>query len=224
MVSQRIERIIVWVALGIICLALSIGCFFLGKRVGASAAVPPILPKADTVYVKDTSTTTAGQKTEIPKGYELVPAGTMKVYDAVLNAYKDSLERKPKLVTIRDTSYIAVPMSEYKFTDNKTYEFAVNGYDVTFLWHKSFTQTAYITQPVPTPQPFRWTLYPEAGMYYGAGVAFAKVGIGADIGISKNLRWRVTPEAGYSATIVGKDLQHGFYGGIAIKFNLIQKY
>lgn len=223
MVSQRIERIIVWVALGIICLALSIGCFFLGKRVGASAAVPPGIAPPDTVWVRDTITTTAAQKTEIPKGYELVPVGTLKVYDAVLNAYKDSLARKPMLVDYKDSSYIAVPKSDFKFSDEgKTYEFAVNGYDVSFLWHKSYEQTAYITNTVGVP--FKWSLYPEAGLYYGAGgVATAKVGIGADIGISKNLRFRFVPEAGYALSYVGGSLQRGFYGSVTFKYNLIQK-
>lgn len=217
---ETLNKYVIGAALLIVSLALVLGGFFLGKKVGASGAVPPA-PQVDTVWVRDTIKTTEAAKTEIPKGFELVPAGTLQVYDAVLRAYKDSLVRKPMLVEVHDSTYIAVPMSDYKFTDHETYECAVNGYNVTMLWHKSFPKTAYITNEVP--KPFRWTLYPEAGMYYGAGVAAAKIGIGADIAISQNLRWRVTPEAGYAITFAGNALQHGFYGGIGFKFNIIQK-
>ena len=63
MVTQNIQKAIVGVALGIICLALLLGGFFLGKRVGASGVVPPGPAPADTVWVRDTVTTTGGEKT-----------------------------------------------------------------------------------------------------------------------------------------------------------------
>ena len=224
MVTQRIEKIAVVTALGIVCLALFLGGFFLGKKAGASVAVPPGVAHRDTVWVRDTITTTTAQKTEIPKGFELVPSGTLRIYDSVLAAYKDSLSkvREPFLVKDKDSASLYIPKSDFKFSDEgKTYEFAVNGYDVSFLWHKSYEQTAYITNTVGVP--FKWSLYPEAGLSYCAGMATAKVGIGADIGISKNLRFRFVPEAGCALSYVGGSLQKGFYGSVTFKYNLIQK-
>ncbi|MBO6082646.1 MAG: hypothetical protein J6P46_06450 [Bacteroidales bacterium] len=223
MVTQSIERAIVGAALGIVCLALSLGSFFLGKRVGASGVAPSDPAPADTVWVRDTVTTTAGEKTAIPKGYELVLAGTaerLKSYESLVALYRDSLNRKPVLVGVNDTTHIAVPMSDFKFTDHETYEFAVNGYNVSFLWHKSFPKTAYI--PQVEYRPYRWTLYPTAGVFSGAGITGAKAGIGADISISANGRWRFSPEAGYALIYANNQLSRGFYGGGSIKYNIIQ--
>ena len=222
MVTQRIERIVLGAAFGIICLALFLGGFFLGSRRamkgGASA-----LPQKDTVWVRDTVTTTSGEKTTIPKGYELVVAGTkerLKSYEGLVALYRDSLNRIPALVDIGDTTHIAVPMSDFTFTDHDTYEFAVNGYNVSSLWHKSFPKTAYI--PQVEYRPYRWTLYPTAGVFAGAGAVGAMAGIGADISISANGRWRFVPEAGYALVYANNQLSQGFYGGAKLKFNIIQ--
>ena len=223
MVTQNIQKAIVGVALGIICLALLLGGFFLGKRVGASGVVPPGPAPADTVWVRDTVTTTGGEKMVIPKGYELVVAGTaerLKSYESLVALYRDSLNQKPVLVDVNDATHIAVPMSDFKFTDHETYEFAVHGYNVSLLWHKSFTQTAYI--PQVEYRPYRWTLYPTAGVFSGAGIMGVKAGIGADIQINANGRWRFSPEAGYTLIYVNNQLSRGFYGGASIKFNIIQ--
>lgn len=223
MVTQSIEKAIVGAALGIVCLALLLGGFFLGKKVGASGVVPPGQAPPDTVWLEKTVTTTDGEKTEIPKGYELVVAGTaerLKSYESLVALYRDSLNRKPALVDVNDTTHIAVPMSDLKFTDHETYEFAVNGYNVSLLWHKSFQKTALI--PQVEYRPYRWTLYPTVGVFSGAGIVGGKAGIGADISISANGRWRFSTEAGYAIIYANNQLSRGFYGGGSIKYNIIQ--
>ena len=222
MVTQQIERIVLGAALGIICLALFLGGFFLGSRRAVKSGGGDT-PQKDTVWVRDTVMTTNGEKTTIPKGYELVAAGTterLKSYESLVALYRDSLNRKPALVDVNDTPHIAVPMSDFKFTDNDTYEFAVNGYNVSLLWHKSIQKTAYV--PQVDYRPFRWTLYPTAGIISGAGLVSLNVGIGADIAISENRRWVFTPEAGYLISNANGTQHLGFYGGIRIKYNIFQ--
>ena len=125
---------------------------------------------------------------------------------------------------IHDTTYIVVPMREYTFTDHKTYEYAVRGYGVTELWHRSFRETQYVTntQTVTEHRPYAFTLYPKVGALAGAGFIGLQAGIGADIAISDNRRWTLSLEAGYGAMWVSEQLSHGWYGGASIKFNLLQ--
>ncbi len=214
-----------------VCLAVSvllgIGMIRIDRRLRAPSDTPP---QVDTTTVLDTLTAPGSDPVAvIPDGFELVPAGTatkVALYEDMVvqlsSALYDLEHPKPELVEIHDTTYIVVPMRDYTFTDHKTYEYAVRGYGVTELWHKSFQETTTITQRVPEYRPYSWTLWPKVGAFAGKGILGLQAGIGADIAISKNRRWRFEPEAGYMMLNTGGQLSQGFYGSAVIKFNLIQ--
>jgi len=211
-----------------VSLLLGYGMVKIDRHLRAPSGTPP---QRDTVTVHDTVTVTGSDPVSaVPDGFELVPVGTatkVALYEDMVvhlsSALYDLEHPKPELVEIHDTTYIVVPMTDYTFTDNKTYEYAVRGYGVTELWHKSFQETTTITQHVPEFHPYRWTLYPTAGLFAGTGnLVGAKAGIGADIAISANGRWRFVPEGGYAFIYTNGVASHGFYGGVGFKFNLIQ--
>ena len=214
-----------------VCLAVSvllgIGMVRIDRRLRAPSDTPP---QVDTTTVLDTLTAPGSDPVAvIPDGFELVPVGTatkVALYEDMVvqlsSALYDLEHPKPELVEIHDTTYIVVPMRDYTFTDHKTYEYAVMGYVVTELWHNSFQETTTITQRVPEYRPYSWTLWPKVGAFAGKGILGLQAGIGADIAISKNRRWRFEPEAGYMMLNTGGQLSQGFYGSAVIKFNLIQ--
>ena len=210
-----------------VSLLLGYGMVRIDRALRGPSGTPP---QVDTVTVHDTVTVAGSDPASVvPDGFELVPAGTL----AKIGCYEDMVSQlsadlyeaehpKPQLVQVHDTTYIVVPMQEYTFTDNKTYEYAVRGYDVTELWHKSFQETTTITQTQTQYRDFAWTLYPKVGFMGGTGFIAATAGVGLDFAISEDRRWRFIPEAGYNLLYVDSQLSHGWYGGASIKFNLIQ--
>ena len=225
MTKKTLIQLIVLLA---VSLLMGYGMVRIDRHLRAPSDTPP---QADTTTVLDTLTAPGSDPVSaIPDGFELVPAGTIEKIgcyeDMVAQLSHDLYEKEhpePVLVEIHDTTYIVVPLQEYTFTDHKTYEYAVSGYNVTELWHKSFQETTTITQHVPEFRPYRWTLYPTAGLFAGSGnFVGVKAGIGADIAISANGRWRFVPEGGYAFIYTNGVASHGFYGGVGFKFNLIQ--
>lgn len=221
------KTIIQLVAFLAVSLLLGYGMVRIDRRLRAPSDTPP---QVDTTTVLDT-TTTPGSKPvlEIHAGFELVPVGTfsqMLQHSMTIAQLRDSLDQKPKVVVERDSVYIYVPLQEYTFTDHKTYEYAVRGYGVTELLHRSFQKTQYITNTVTKTEyrSFSFTLYPKVGMIGGVSFFSAQAGLGMDIAISQNRRWLFSPEAGYGLLYSGpeRSLSHGWYGGASIKFNLIQ--
>ena len=211
-----------------VCLAVSVllglGMVRIDRRLRAPSDTPP---QMDTVFVRDTSMTIGSDPVSVvPDGFELVPVGTsqkLRRNFATIAELRDSLASlKPVLVQVHDTAYIAVPMTEYTFTDGKNYEYSVRGYNVTELWHKSYTQSQIITQTRTDYRPYAFSLWPKIGAYGGRDFISASVGIGADIAVSDNRRWTLSPEAGYGLLYVNNALVRGFYGGASVKFNIIQ--
>lgn len=221
------KTLIQLVAFLAVSLLLGYGMIRIDRRLRAPSDTPP---QVDTVIVRDTVTVSGSEpESVIPDGFELIPVGTatkIALYEDMVSRLSHDLYAKehpePELVEIRDTTYIVVPMRDYAFTDHKTYEYAVRGYGVTELWHKSFQETTTITQHVPEYRPYSWTLWPKVGAFAGKGILGLQAGIGADVAISKNRRWRFEPEAGYMMLNTGGQLSQGFYGSAVIKFNLIQ--
>lgn len=224
MTKKTLIQLIVLLA---VSLLLGYGMVKIDRHLRAPSGTPP---QRDTVTVHDTVTVMGSDPVSaVPDGFELVPVGTatkVALYEDMVvqlsSALYDLDHPKPELVEIHDTTYIVVPMRDYTFTDHKTYEYAVRGYGVTELWHKSFQETTTITQHVPEYRPYSWTLWPKVGAFAGKGILGLQAGIGADIAISKNRRWRFEPEAGYMMLNTGGQLSQGFYGSAVIKFNLIQ--
>lgn len=228
MTKKTLIQLIVLLA---VSLLLGYGMVKIDRHLRAPSGTPP---QRDTVTVHDTVTVMGSDPVSaVPDGFELVPVGTatkVALYEDMVaqlsSALYDLEHPKPELVEIHDTTYIVVPMQEYTFTDHKTYEYAVRGYGVTELWHRSFQETNYITNTVTKTEyrPFAFTLYPKVGMVGGISFFSAQAGLGMDIAISQNRRWQFSPEAGYGLLYSGPErpLSHGWYGGASIKFNLIQ--
>lgn len=202
------------ICLGVLLLLFGAG-FLTGRK---TAKIEPVLPQRDTTYIRDTIVDYKPQQAEIPAGFELVPAGTILVYDAILAAYRDSLERKPALVTIHDTTYIAVPINQTTFTDNKTYECLVEGYASKMLWHKSFQETKIV--PVPELYPPKWSFSPVVSGFVGANVL--SVGAGLELNVWSG-RWQFRPGISYNWGYNNGLQWHGVVGSFSLSYNLFRK-
>ena len=168
--------------------------------------------KTDTVY-KDKPVPVE----VIPDGYELTPIG-------LVSQLQDSLAQKPKLVTLHDTTYIAVPMSNYHFTDTTTYDMMVRGYDVSLLYHKSFQETKYITKTIPVPEyrEYGLLIYPKVSTFGMKGILGATAGIGADIRLGDKGIFYVSPEIDYGVLWTEQGMSHGIYAGATVRANIIR--
>lgn len=217
-----IKTIAIAAVAGIVAAIACFGGGIITER-ARNSRIPHESPQVDTLYAHDTITLTTAKETRIPRGWELMPAGTsekLASYEELVSLYKDSLGRKPVVVEIRDTTYIAVPITEHTFTDDKTYSCGVSGYDVKMLWHKSYQTTAYI--PTTAYRPYKWTAFPFVEVGVGSDFIAASAGVGLDLDMSANDRWRFVPELGYNWLYANGRMRHGFYGSAKIKFNLIQ--
>ena len=203
--------------LGLLLLIFGAGVL-VGRRTHKNEPEPPPLGKPDTVLIRDTIVDYRPQQAKIPAGFELVPAGTLQIYDAVLAAYQDSLQRKPLLVERHDTTYIAVPMSRTTFTDNATYKCLVEGYNTKMLWHETYQEKQIITKPVAVPPVFAISGGFSA---FGIGKVF---GLGA--GVEASLRqgnWVFRPGIGYGLNHDGQNWGHGPYLRFDATYNFYSK-
>ena len=83
------------------------GAWLRGLRPGQPAQ--PVKP--DTVYVDTTIYVDRPVPVEVtPKGYELVPVGTIDRVSQKIQALEDSLDKKPKIVVKDSLIYIDIPM------------------------------------------------------------------------------------------------------------------
>lgn len=196
---------------------VAVSCFFLGRR---NAIKNAPAPQVDTVTVRDTIVDYKPIEASIPAGYELVPAGTLNVYEEVLSAYKDSLAQKPMLVTVHDTTYIAVPLSKTTFTDDKTYKCEVLGYGTKMLWHESYQETAYITKTTTVPALPKLALSPNLSAFATPKVFGLSAGLKVDVWSGN---WRFSPGVAYSLIAVDKSFYHGPMITFETNYNLILK-
>lgn len=193
--------------------------FGAGFLVGRKTAHPePPIPQVDTITIRDTIVDYKPQEAAIPVGFKLIAVSQIEDYEKTIEMFRDSINAKPTLVTIHDTTFIAVPITEKTFTDNKTYECAVTGYDTKMIWHKSFQETKIITETYPAPP--KWMLSPYAGATFAPGILSASAGIKADFWCD---RWQFTPSLGYSASFTGHGYQHGVMAGFSASYNLIRR-
>ncbi|MGN1155675.1 MAG: DUF6808 domain-containing protein [Agathobacter sp.] len=205
------------ICLGLLLLTFGAGVLF-GRCSRKRGETPPLCFKPDTTIIHDTIVDDKPKETLIPKGYELVPAGTLQNYNKMLAAYKDSLKRKPMLVEIHDTTYIAVPISEHTFTDDKTYKAVISGYDVKMIRHESFQETNIITKPVAVPPTFA-----ISGGISAFGVGNV-LGVGACVEASlRQGKWTLRPGIGYGLNYNGTAWNHGPYLRIDMTYNFYSK-
>ena len=190
-------------AIGLLLLLFFAG-FYFGHR-NAEKNAPE--PQVDTVTIRDTITDYEPIAATTPAGWELVPSGIIKAYELAIDAYKDSLERKPTIVAGKDSStYIAIPISQNYFTDHQTYECVVTGYETKMLWHKSFRETNYITNTLKVPTLPKLAISPDLSAFASKSVFGVSAGVRLDVWSGK---WRFSPMVGYALI---KDSQAWSYG------------
>lgn len=211
----RVKDILIFVA--VLLLFFGAG-FAAGRKSHRNAPILNDKPKVDTLYQRDTIVAETVKETQIPRGYELVASEVLHTYKNLVDLYRDSLSRVPVLVEVHDTAYIAVPLSDYTFTDNKTYTAVVNGYNCKMLRHEAYNETMIVQRPqLYNP---KWQLSPVVGAVAGKDVL--GVGAGLKLDVWQN-RWQFSPSAGYGFVYANGSASHGFYGSFSLSYNLIRK-
>lgn len=198
----------------IVGILLLFGAGFLVGRKTAHPEAP--VPQVDTITIRDTIVDYKPQETSIPAGFKLIPVSQIEDYEKTIAEFQDSLNAKPTLVTIHDTTFIVVPLTDKTFTDGKTYECVVRGYDTKMLWHKSFQETKIVTEHYPVPP--KWSLSPYVGASFTPGLLSATAGIKMDFWCD---RWQFSPSVGYGMTFADKSFQYGFSAEFTASYNLI---
>lgn len=198
----------------IVGILLLFGAGFLVGRKTAHPEAP--VPQVDTVTIRDTIVDYKPQETSIPAGFKLIAVSQIEDYEKTIAEFQDSLNAKPTLVTIHDTTFIVVPLTDKTFTDGKTYECVVRGYDTKMLWHKSFQETKIVTEHYPVPP--KWSLSPYVGASFTPGFLSATAGIKMDFWCD---RWQFSPSVGYGMTFADKSFQYGFSAEFTASYNLI---
>lgn len=198
----------------IVGLLLLFGAGFLIGRKTAHPEVP--VPQVDTITIRDTIVDYKPQEAAIPAGFKLIAVSQIEDYEKTIAEFQDSLNAKPTLVAIRDTTFIAVPMTDKTFTDGKTYECIVRGYDTKMLWHKSFRETKIVTEHYPVPPKFALSPF-VGGRLYLPGTFYLGAGIRTDFWSG---RWQFSPSVGYGMTFADKSFQHGFSAEFTASYNL----
>ena len=211
------------VLLAVLALVFGAGC--LTERRIILSSLPE--PHTDTTFVRDTIWDYDPEKTVLPAGFELFPADTLDGYQAAIDGYvstvsdlKDSLARKPKIVYYNGGSYISVPLFTYHFTDNKTYECVVTGFDAKMNWHKSFQETKYITKTTEIPTLPKLAISPVVEAVGGPGVFF--VGAGAKLDVWAG-NWRFSPGVDYGMILSGGKWTHGPVVTVSAGYNFVIK-
>jgi len=204
-------------AIGLLLLLFFAGFYFGHRNAEKNAPVPQV----DTVTIRDTIIDYKPTAATTPVGWELVPSGIIKAYELAIDAYKDSLERKPTIVAGKDSStYVAIPISQNYFTDHQTYECVVTGYETKMLWHKSFRETNYITNTVKVPTLPKLAISPDLGAFATQKVFGLSAGVRLDIWSGK---WRFSPMVGYALIKDSQAWSHGPAVAFSVNYNFVLK-
>lgn len=127
--------------------------------------------KPDTVYIDKPVFVDKPVPVEVtPKGYELVPAGTIDRITQQIRSLQDSLDKKPKIVIRDSLIYIDVPIEQKHYGDS-TYDAWVSGYQPTLDSLRFNQQTAIVEVPVykTVTKQARWGVGIQAGVTYLPG-------------------------------------------------------
>lgn len=129
-----------------------------------------------------------------------------------------------------DTVVVDLPLERRVYQEDSLYRAVVSGprigkagpsLDSLLIFSKTTTITVHEKSPAEC-RPYSWTLFPQAEVNYGGGALEMKAGIGVDMAINENGRWRFIPEFGYRALQIDDRMLKGCYVGGKIKYNLIQ--
>lgn len=159
------------------------GAWLRGLRPGQPAQ--PVKP--DTVYVDSLIYVDKPVPVEVtPKGYELVPIGTIDRINKQVLALEDSLEKKPRIVVKDSLIYIDVPMEQKHYGDS-TYDAWVSGYHPALDSLRLHQRTAIVEVPVYKTVRKRWGIGVQAGVTYQFGQEQGRVLPYVGVGLSYNL-------------------------------------
>jgi len=178
------ERKLAYIAIALVfLLGLFVGLWLRGLVPGQ-----PALPvKPDTIYVDKPVFVDKPVPVEVtPKGYELVPAGTIDRVTQQIRLLQDSLERKPTIVVRDSLIYIDVPMEQKHYGDS-TYDAWVSGYHPALDSLRFNQQTAIVEVPVYKTVTKRWGIGLQAGVTYQFGQEQNRVLPYIGVGLSYNL-------------------------------------
>ena len=198
------------ILLGIQILIFGAG-FLVGHKSHRNSQNSEVKPKPDTLIIRDTIVSEKATKTQIPTGFELVAAKT-------LDSLRNNVTEVPVIVTERDTMYIAVPMSRYTFSDNKTYKVELSGYNVQMLRHESFQETKIVTQYVATPP--KWAISGDLRAFCVKDEISLGIGVKASLWQNK---WQFSPFVGYAVYHSSGGYGHAPYFGFSIDYNFLMK-
>ena len=218
----NIKHIII--ALGILLLLFGAG-FLTGRKTARNGQISPDKPEPDTATVTSTIVDDSPkEEAAIPKGWELVPTARIREYEEVIAAYKDSLARKPLIVTgvpgvtEHNSQFIAVPISQSTFTDNKTYKCVVEGYASKMLWHESYQETKIVK--VPQLYNPKWQFSPAVSAFVGKDILAVGAGLKLDVWQGK---WQFSPSLSYCWGYSNGQQWHGPVATFSMSYNLIRK-
>lgn len=175
---------------------LGISCvtYFIGYDKGFRQA--PVVEVRDTIFKRETLTV-----------YE--PKETIK--------YKDKLVFVPvhdtTLIHAHDTTYVALER-EHKLYEGENYSAKVSGIDPALDWLKINQQTAYITNTIEKPTPYKWSLSAFGDVGYPLGL---RAGLTFDKQVSGPLRWYIQGGYEYNPAYKGIFVQGG------VKLEILKK-
>lgn len=157
-----------------------VGYWLRGLRPGQPAQPQ----KPDTVYLDSIIYVDKPVPVEVtPKGFELVPVGTIDRITKQINALEDSLDKKPKIVVKDSLIYIDVPIESKHYGDS-TYDAWVSGYKPSLDSLRFHYQKEIVKVPIPKYVTKRWGVGVQAGATYLPKVGFTPY---VGIGISYNI-------------------------------------
>jgi len=141
----------------------------------------------DTTYLYDTTFVDKPVPVEVtPKGYELVPIGTIDRITGQILALEDSLEKKPKIVKKDSLIYIDVPM-ERKVYEDSTYRAVVSGFHPSLDSLRIYQTTQIITVTKTTPMK-RFSFGIQGGLGIQYDMLHKQFGAGPYLGAG--FEWR----------------------------------
>lgn len=180
-------------------------------------------PESTIIEKTDTSSAVEAFDVQEPKLKDSTVIHHVWVKVPVVPASQDSVPASQ--ISSQDSVLVQLPIERKVYEEDSLYRAVISGYqcnlDSLTIYSTTTTITVHEKPPIEY-RPYSWTLFPQAAVSYGAGALEMKSGIGADISISKNCRWRFEPEIGYRALQVNDQMLKGFYAEAKIKYNLIQ--
>ena len=160
----------------------------------------------------------------------VVPESAENVPEKAENVPEKAENVPEKAENVPDSALVDIPIERRVYEEDSLYRAVVSGprigkagpsLDSLLIFSKTTTITVHEKSPAEC-RTYSWTLFPQAEVNYGGGALEIKAGIGVDMAINENGRWRFIPEFGYRTLQIDDRMLKGCYVGGKIKYNLIQ--